>query len=98
MDIPFLSATPRVVIKVKVDQGFKIKLRADRESLHLLFEDLHFGKGKHHWKVERWQQEVRQFCRHKYFKGVKFTEEEVSAIVLLLYPSFGKTKLKSANL
>ena len=62
--------------------------------MKLLFNHLQFGTGKHHWDEERWLQDVKMFCKNKHFRGVKFNEEEVAAIVLLLYPSFGKTKLK----
>ena len=80
--------------KVKVDQGFKIKLRADRESLHQLFKSLGYGTGKHHWKPERWIQEVTNFSEDPHFRGLKFTCFEIAAMVLMLYPSFGRTMKK----
>ena len=67
------SAVPAGGTKVKVDQGFKIQLRADRESLRLLFESLGYGIGKHHWKPERWLDEVTKFSTDPFFRGLKFT-------------------------
>ena len=55
---PVAPATGRIV---KLDQAFKIILRANRKSLRLLFELLGFGIGKHHWNTKRWLDEVTTF-------------------------------------
>ena len=89
--IPFLQSSQR---KVKVDQGFKIKLRADRESIFELFKALGFGRGIHHWSYDRWLNDVTGFTQHPHFKGVVFSTEEIHGLILLLYPSFGETKTK----
>ena len=80
-----------------MDQGFKIKLRADRESLFELFLALGFGTGRHHWQYSRWEAEVTRFLSDPHFQGTPFTSYDVNAVILLLYPSYGRTERKEAH-
>lgn len=61
--------------------------RAFKVSLWNTFCKLGFGKGMHHWTVERWFNETEEFL--KKLLGHTLPEAMVYGTILLLYHSFG---------
>jgi len=45
-------------------------------------------KGRHHWSEEKWFLRVEIFLSDR-LKIRTFTEQELAAVILMLYPAFG---------
>lgn len=82
--------------KLKLDQGFKSVLRGLRKALKAIFEKSGLSKGKHHWNESRWISQVEQFLNIS-LAIRNPTDQEVAAVVLMLYPSFGPSKEKAVD-
>ena len=61
----------------------------------MLFSESGLDRGKHHWPEERWMQQGRRFLETLGLEDA--TEREVAATNLLLYHSFGPSKLKPVS-
>ncbi len=90
------SGNQRSQGKLKLDQGYKCELRGFRKSLRKEFTKAGLDKGKHHWSEDKWMVKARQFLEN-HFHLTKVTEFEVAATVVLLYHSFGPSKVKESN-
>jgi len=54
-----------------------------------MFErEKHLFKGRHHWTEEKWFLRVTSFLEDC-LKLKNFTDKEVAACILMLYPAFG---------
>jgi hypothetical protein len=73
--------------RLKLDVGFKSLLRGMRKHLRRLFDKME-RKGKHHWDTQKWYDNARNFLETDLKLG-SFSERDVWACVLLLYPAFG---------
>ncbi len=67
-----------------------------RKYLRNRFEELDFSAGLHRWEIGRWYEEVKKFLREE-LKIVSFSEKNVFACILLVYPALGKTKMFTAH-
>ena len=94
MIVPIVETASMAWSKVKVDQGFKILLRAIRESLHLFYDSIPLCNTKHKWNAERWLKEVTMCCQHIVFNGVNFSKQDIAGICILLYPTLGLANAK----
>lgn len=79
----------KVVGAVKLDQGYKSVLRPLRKALQNMFEkQKDLFKGRHHWEEEKWFLRVRIFLEDR-LKLRGFNDQELAAVILMLYPAFG---------
>ena len=66
-------------------------LRGSRKSFKATFKESILDKGKHHWSVERWYDQVSLFL-NEFLALEGVTDRDVWASVMLLYPSFGPSE------
>jgi hypothetical protein len=82
--------------RIKLDQGCKTILRVFRKCVKKDFESERLAQGKHHLTPEKFMERARVYLVER--KGFsQISEEEVAALVLLVYPAFGKSEKKAID-
>ena len=72
--------------KIKIDQGIKSLLRGLRICLKDLFKRSQIDRGKYHWTGDKLFEKTREFLE-RLFNSKEFTEQEISIMIVLLYPA-----------